>query len=116
MARAYADYSREAVAIVVIRNGRVVRLNRNIRNFPFICVAPGAAVPTGSIYHALDLRPGEASSFEECDPGSWIGERDERKVSSLAEQVLAQANGFALLMLLAETVEEIEDEDAQERW
>jgi hypothetical protein len=116
MARAYAEYSREAVAIVVIRNARVVRFHRNVRNFPFICVVPGGAVPTGSIYHAARLRPGEASSCEECDPGSWIGERGERNVTSLAEQVLAQSNGFALLMLLAETVDEVEDKDAPERW
>jgi hypothetical protein len=102
MARAYADYSRETVAIAVIRNDRVVRLYRNARNFPFIGVSTGQLVPPGSLHHDLYLRPGAASSAEECEPGIWIGERDESKVATLSEQLLGQKNGLSLLMLLAE--------------
>ena len=117
MGRAYADYSREAVAIVVIRNGKVMRHYRNVRTFPFISVSTGQSVPVGSLYHSIGLRPGEASPTEECERGIWIGERDEHRVGTLTEQLLGQENGFSLLMLLAELKEEDEDEDGPpERW
>jgi hypothetical protein len=56
------------------------------------------------------------SPAEECDPALWIRNSDERRVSSLTQQMLGQENGFALLMLLAETVDEDEAEHGRGRW
>ncbi len=35
-ARAYIDYTRDAIAVVVVRGGKVLRFHRNGRNFPRI--------------------------------------------------------------------------------
>lgn len=111
LARAYAEYSREAVAIVVIRNDRILRIYRSARNFPWIDASPGQSVPEGSIYHSEPRSPGRISAAEECEPVLWLGEADARKVECLTEQVLGQENGFALLMLHAEMADE--DTDTQ---
>ncbi len=102
MARAYADYSREAVAIIVIRDGTVLRHYRNDRNFPWINVAPRMPVPAQSAYHDGRRAPGDLSPTDECEPELWLSPSASRQVEVLTEQVLEQNNGFALLMLHAE--------------
>jgi hypothetical protein len=110
LARAYAEYTREAVAIIVIRDGRICRSYRNERNFPWLAISRGQSVPAGSVYHEAGMRTA-ASSVEECEADLWLGEGDVRKVASMTEQVLHQQNGFALLMLQAE----LRDEEDEER-
>jgi Zn-dependent peptidase ImmA (M78 family) len=110
LARAYADYTREAVAIIVIHKGRIARSYRNERNFPWLAVSRGQSVPAGSVYHGGE--PSAARSpVEECEADLWLSEVEARKVASMTEQVLHQQNGFALLMLHADLV----DEDDEER-
>lgn len=109
LARAYAEYSREPVAIVVIRNDRILRLYRNASNFPRIDASPGQAVPAGSIFHSEPRSPGRVSATQECDPILWLSDAEARKVEALTEQVLGQQNGFALLMLHAELADEDTD-------
>jgi hypothetical protein len=102
IARAYVDYSHEAVAIVVIRDGRVQRFYRNDDRFPWIDVAPGKAVPEDSIFHDGPRFPGTSTQADECAPELWLGNSGARKVDVLTEQVLHQQGGHALLMLYAE--------------
>ena len=109
MARAYADYTREAVAIAVIRNGCVLRTYRNAANFPPLAVWRGRPVPSGSLA-GKTFQPGQVSNVEECEPGLWVREPDDRTVQALTEQVLGQREGFSLLMLVAELHEEEEFE------
>jgi len=109
LARAYVENSREAVAMVVLRHGLVQRLYRNDRHFPWIAVKAGSQAPVGSLAR-LPLRPGTLSNRAECDPELWIGERDSREVEQLTEQVLAQRDGYALLMLHAVMRDEEDDE------
>lgn len=119
VSRAYTDYSREAVAVVVIQNGRVLRSYRNANIFPWIEVAAGQAVPKGSIYHDGPRFPGSISAVEECELHLWLGDREARKVVSLTEQVLEQRNGFALLMLHAEMADDDDDDEhdrGRQRW
>jgi Zn-dependent peptidase ImmA (M78 family) len=113
LARAYSEYTREAVAIIVIHQGRVARSYRKEPNFPWIAVSPGQSVPRGSVYHAS--QPGAtASSLSECEADLWLGDADARKVASMTEQVLHQQNGFALLMLHAELADE--DDEVRPHW
>ena len=102
MARAYADNSRQAVAIIVIRNGRVLRIYRNDRQFPWIDVAPSMPVPQRSAYLDGIRNPGDVSPTEDCEPEVWLISTSARKVEVMIEQVLEQKSGFALLMLHAE--------------
>lgn len=107
MARAYCEYSREAVAIAVIRNGRVLRTYRNAANFPPLEVWRGQPVPSDSLA-TTTVQAGQVSSIEECEPGLWVREPDDRTVARLTEQVLGQKEGFSLVMLVAELRDEEE--------
>jgi hypothetical protein len=42
--------------------------------------------------------------MEECDPETWPSAAGARKVEVLGEQVLAQRNGWAMVLLHAELV------------
>jgi hypothetical protein len=114
MACAFANYTREAVAIAVIRNGHVVRVYRNAANFPALAVWNGRPIPSGSLAEAT-FQPGQVSKVEECEPWLWVREPDDRTVATLTEQVLGQREGFSLLMLVAELRDENEFETRQ-RW
>jgi hypothetical protein len=114
MARAYADCTREAVAIAVIRNGCVLRTYRNAANFPALAVWRGQPVPAGSLA-GTTFEPGQVSNVEDFEPGLWVREPDDRTVTALTEQVLGQRDGFSLLMLVAELRDEDELE-ANHRW
>lgn len=88
LARAYVEFSREAVAVVVISSGRVSHHYRNERNFPWIAVSSGHRVPVDSCYHDVSCLPGMTTQVEECDPELWLGASGARKVEVLTEQVL----------------------------
>jgi len=113
LARAYVEHSREAVAIIVLRNGMVQRRYRNDRHFPWIAVQAGSPAPDGSLAR-VPPNAGAASAPTECDLELWLGERDSRQVEQLTEQVLTQRNGYALLMLHA--IMRDEDEKEPEHW
>ena len=114
MARAYADYTREAVAIAVIRNGCVLRTYRNAANFPALAVWRGQPVPSGSL-GGTTFQPGQISNMEECEPQLWVRDPEDRNVEALTEQVLGQREGFSLLMLVAELRDEEDFEVRQRR-
>ena len=103
MARAYVDASRHAIAVLILHRGLILRVYRN-PDFPWIAVRIGQAAPSTSI--ASDLwPPGSMSEAEECDPESWLAERDCERTELLLEQVLGQASGYAMVLLHAELSE-----------
>ena len=114
MARAYAEHSREAVAIVVIRNGRVLRVYRNATHFPALAIWKGQPVPAGSLAR-IALQPGQISNVDECETSVWVREPEDRTVAALTEQVLGQRDGFSLLMLVAELHDE-EELETRHHW
>ncbi|MFT3940328.1 ImmA/IrrE family metallo-endopeptidase [Rhodopseudomonas sp.] len=99
MARAYSNYHHEAVAFVVVRDGKVVRVYRNERTFPFVTAARGRAVPERSLFYRRGHRVGTPSDVLSCFPDLWIDVERGRKAPLLCEQICLQANGFALIML-----------------
>ena len=48
----------------------------------------------------------ELTDAEECEPGVWFNERDARRVEVLTEQLLGQRDGFAMLLLHTELIDE----------
>ncbi|WP_295636139.1 ImmA/IrrE family metallo-endopeptidase [Novosphingobium sp.] len=102
MSRSYVDYSREAIAIVVVSKGRVLRYYRNARHFPWIAIAPGMIVPADSVWHDRRLAPGEIGEIVEWEPDTWLDASSARKTVSMTEQLLGQDNGFSMFMLVAE--------------
>lgn len=110
MARAYVEAHREAVAVLLLRLGRITRVYRNERHFPWIVPGVGEVVPPGSIASSSALQPGQFSQVEECDTDTWLGDRDRRRVEVLTEQLLAQRDGYSMLLLHAEIFDEDESE------
>lgn len=104
MARSYVDAHRETLALLIIRDGRLVQAHRP-QDFPWIDPRIGEAVPAESIADGHELSPGQISSMEECDPDTWLSASAARKVEVLSEQVLAQRDGWAMILLHAEGLE-----------
>lgn len=100
MARAWVDANRNPTAIVVLEHGRVRRRYRD-DDFPWIAVSNGEAVSEDSL--AANAMPsGTYSEIEEVDPEAWLSVRDAKRTLELTEQVLAQRDGHALVLLQIE--------------
>lgn len=111
MARAYAQNHEEPVAIVVTHHGRVLRHYKN-HAFPYVTSAPDKAVPAGSLYHRGPHEAGIASDFATCIADHWIDVRRGERAPTLYEQVYPQRDGFGLLLLHLERVDE--DDEAED--
>ena len=111
MGRAYVDYREDPVAFVVTHNGRVLRYFCRKNDFPFISVRWGAPVPKGSLLlrkrHDLSV----ASEIEETDAAQWFDVSRGNRAPTLFEQVYHQKQGYALILLSIEPIEENEDEE-----
>jgi Zn-dependent peptidase ImmA (M78 family) len=113
MARAYAEYHEEAIAIVVTQHEKILRSYRNRLRFPFIQPQHGSSVPSGSIFHQGHHELAVAGEMAECLPDLWIEVKRGERAPTLFEQVYPQRDGFALIML--HLVMPDEDEEAEER-
>ena len=100
MARAFVEAHHEPVAIIVSRCGVLERTYRG-QDFPFIPLSKGNPLPTGSI--SIDpIEAGQFTEAEELEADEWLAEREAKRVLALTEQVLGQAEGYALTLLQAE--------------
>lgn len=109
MARAYVEASHEPIAVLILHRAVVTRVYRN-SEFPWIEVRIGQKVPSDSI--ASVSRPAASlSEPEECDPTTWLSERDWERTELLLEQVLGQTHEYAMVLLHAE----LTDPDGDER-
>ncbi len=104
MVRSFIDAHRETLALVVVRNGRIEQAYRP-DDFPWIDPRIGEPIPLDSIADGHQLLPGQTTAMEECDPETWLGSSAARKVEVLSEQVLAQSDGWAMILLHAEMTE-----------
>ena len=104
MARGYIDAHHETLAVVVLHRGLIDRIYRP-EGFPWIEPRRGQAVAPESIASGHNFQPGQISEMEECDPETWLGEYNARGVEVLCEQLLAQQNGWATILLHAELAE-----------
>jgi hypothetical protein len=113
MARAYVQYHSQVIAIIVVKDGKVLRIYRDAVKFPFIKPSPRSTVPAGSLFHREICDPGAATDQTSCLPTVWIDVEWGRTAPELFEQVLMQQEGFALIML--HLVKPDEDEEEEER-
>lgn len=102
MARACVEQTRSAVAVIIVRNGVILRMYRRDGRFPFIEASRGQRVPAGSAFHGHVLPAGSMTPMDDCEPEVWLGDRAVRAVELLEEQVLYQRDGFAMILLRAE--------------
>lgn len=106
MARAWVESNRAAVAVLVAHRGRILRRYRS-DEFPWLPLDNGR-LPAGSLSGEAQLGVGSYSQVEEVDPDVWLTERDSKRTLSLSEQVLAQREGYSLVLLQAELDDEFE--------
>jgi Zn-dependent peptidase ImmA (M78 family) len=119
MSRAYAEYQENLVAIIGIKDSRIIWIAKNRMRFPFIQPNVGDMVPKASMFHRWNHLPNAPSGMTECLPDHWINVTRGMKAPALYEQVYRQRGGYALLMLelnLAGRDEEEDDEDIERRW
>lgn len=102
MARAFVDHARQSLAVIIVKDGKVVRTYRHERNFPWLDIKRGDRVPADSIWYQRNLLPGDCTDIEECEPETWLSFREASKVDLMTEQAMGQGNGFALILLQAE--------------
>ena len=120
MARAYAEYHTEALAFIVVKDEKVGRVYHNRKRFPFVVASRSKSVPRGSTFYRRDLQIGIPSEIESRLPDLWIDVTRGQRAPTLSEQVCLQKNGFALIMLWHESVEEDDEENedmtTRDRW
>ena len=109
-ARRYVELHDEPCAAVISRNGRLLRFYR-AKNFPYLDVRPGTALPAQSRSAQVDSEIGKATEWLEVDPDAWPQSGSRAKLPAFYEQVLRQNNGYVLTLLTADISEVDEDED-----
>ena len=105
MARSYIDAQHEAIAVIVLQHGLLSRVYRH-SDMPWIERSLGEEAPTDSIAYGHLLKPGELSDIEECDPDLWFNDRNAARIEQVTEQCLGQANGYTMLLLHADLIED----------
>lgn len=112
-ARAYAQYHDQPIALVVVKDGKVVRAYKNVK-FPKMDLKADAAVPKSSIYWRARSSNVALSEVTETAAGQWLESDWGKQLPELFEQVLYQQMGYALILLWPELKEEEEDFDPEE--
>lgn len=100
MARAWVAANRNPKAVVVLHRGRVQRCYRS-EDFAWLAIRKGESVSEDSVA-AANIPSGTYSDIEEVDPEAWLSERDAKRTLEMTEQVLAQRDGYALVLLQIE--------------
>jgi len=120
MARVYADYHEKLVAIIGIKDSRIVWVAKNRMRFPFIQPGYGDVVPKASLFHRGNHQSNTPSAAAECLPDHWINVTRGTRAPTIYEQIYRQRDGYALLLLELEQVadedDEDEDRDVERRW
>jgi hypothetical protein len=108
------------VAVIGIKDSRIVSVAKDRIRFPFIQPGHGDAVPKGSLFQCGNHQANTPSAVAECQPDHWINVTRGTKAPALYEQVYRKRDGYALLMLKLEQVadedEGDEDRDVERRW
>ena len=110
-ARAYAKYHEAPVAIVVANNGKIDKIYRDFARFPRFGVAVDAVVPASSLLFRAPKHLTQPSSIVEARPEAWLESDWGKPLPGLYEQIFFQQNGFALIMLWAELLDEEDNDD-----
>lgn len=97
--RAYAKYHGEKIAIVITKNGKIARIYASDR-MPRLAVRHGDMAPRCK--GAFSAPSGTISALQYADAGLWIESTWGERLPNIYEQVLAQSNGFATIMLWCE--------------
>lgn len=112
-ARSYVRFREEPTAVIVLKDGHVVREYRDLGKFPALIAPRGKPVSAFSTFKRRRHEVGKPSDVDAVDAGIWLDLPRGRQAPELYEQVLLQRDGYALIMLSMEALDdEIDDEEA----
>ncbi len=106
--RTYTEFRDEPTAILVAKDGKLLRSYVPRSKFPFLSARNGTQIPRYSLLWRNKHVVGETSDIEETDAGVWLEVERGKRAPSLFEQVLLQQQGYAMIML---TIEAHDDEN-----
>lgn len=112
--RAFVRFREEPVAILVVKNGKLLRDYRDPLKFPNLSLPPGATVSAHSLLHRRKHELGVASEIDETEASVWLPVERGRRLAPLYEQVLLQREGFAMIMLSRDPSSGDEEDDDEE--
>ncbi|MBP9871591.1 MAG: ImmA/IrrE family metallo-endopeptidase [Nitrosomonas sp.] len=105
-ARSYVEYHDDYLAVAIVKDGKILRTYKR-RDFPFITATNGAPIPSGSNFKNY---AGQSTEMKECHADVWI----DKQGASLYEQIHMQRDGYALVLLWAELLDEADETDIEE--
>jgi Zn-dependent peptidase ImmA (M78 family) len=112
--RAYVRYRDEPVAIVIVHNGKVLRVYREQSKFPYLSTGHGSPVSAYSLLRRRKHEEGVPSEIDQTDAGVWLDVQRGQTPPQLYEQVLAQREGYAMIMLSIEPQIDEDEEDLED--
>jgi Zn-dependent peptidase ImmA (M78 family) len=98
-ARAYVEYCAETVAIIIAKNGKLLRYYPG-RTFPKLALGKGNRIPEVSLCHSNGFK-GQLTESDPTDVHHWIDGDWISPVRGLYEQVLFLSNGYSFIHLKA---------------
>lgn len=113
MARAFVQYSDHVVAVVLAKDGQMLRDYRH-RKFPQLTVARGAPLPRKPSVKSSASTVGMISDMDEVPAGVWVDIRRGTEAPEMFEQVLLQRGGYSMTLLWLEEAEDREQDDEAE--
>jgi hypothetical protein len=112
-ARAYAQHHDEPIAIVVVKDGKVLRAYHHIK-FPKLGIGTNADIPRASCYWRFAKTRTVPSEVCEVLAGQWLESDWGKPLPDLFEQVFHQQFGYALILLWPELKDDEDEHDPDE--
>jgi Zn-dependent peptidase ImmA (M78 family) len=113
MCRSYVGLREEPTAMLICLNGKVLRIYKDDKKFPFITVSSGQAIPKQSAFYQNNVRKDGPSDIFGVDAGVWTDVVRGKRSPDLYEQFFIQSAGYSIIML-SMNYEEDEDHDPDE--
>jgi Zn-dependent peptidase ImmA (M78 family) len=107
-ARAYAEYNDNIIAVVVVKDGKIVRIYKRT-NFPRLAVWIGDEVPRDSILFHMPQAQVGPSKLVQGRADQWLESDWGKRLPSLYEQAVRQRDGYATILLWSEEQPEEEE-------
>jgi hypothetical protein len=114
-ARRFVELQDEACAIVISQHGVIRRMYRH-KDFPYIALSNGDAVPPGSAAAAGALASGAVTDWREAQSHVWRADGGRRAPVMLMEQSLGQAEGFQMTLLVLPDDDSDDDRELEESY
>lgn len=108
-ARRFVELQDEACAIVISQHGVVRRVYRH-KDFPYIALSSGDAVPLGSAAASAAPASGAVTDWREAQSHVWRADAAHGAPHVLMEQSLGQAEGFRMTLLVLPDEDDSDDD------